>query len=99
PSILPSMVRSAAISDSLATGSAGAVGAVARGGPTWVGLKSATAVASRGGVAGGASGAKAGVSLRALALLWGKIARSRAPRAGQGPSGWRRRTADGGLGA
>src|SRR5690606_10887651 len=45
PSILPSMVRSAAISDSLAGASA-----AARGGAAWVGVKSAAAGASRIGV-------------------------------------------------
>src|SRR3546814_1066384 len=45
PSILPSMVRSAAISDSLAGASA-----TARGGAAWVGLKSAAAGVSRIGV-------------------------------------------------
>src|SRR5690606_24080615 len=85
PSILPSMVRSAAISDSLAGASA-----AARGGAAWVGVKSAAAGASRIGV-----GFCSAFELGAASLLandgtsflaepcWLKMAMERLPRTGQ----------------
>src|SRR5690606_27640789 len=81
PSILPSMVRSAAISDSLA----GASVAV-RGGAAWVGLKSATAGVSRTGAGaacglGAASLANDGASFLAV-LCWLKMAMKLLPRTG-----------------
>src|SRR3546814_13558094 len=87
---LPSMVRSAAISDSLAGASA-----TARGGAAWVGLKSAAAGVSRIGVGVGvwAAWGFGAASLLAndgtsflAALCWLKMAMEHIPRTGL--TGW-----------
>src|SRR3546814_13312587 len=82
PSILPSMVRSAAISDSLAGASA-----AARGGAAWVGLKSAAAGVSRIGVGVWAAWGFGAASLLAndgtsflAELCWLKLAMEQLPR-------------------